>query len=159
LHVAPVKRAAPSRAKQLRWLPGLQLGGSGYAQLVMRYAGFAYLQPEVGFGVMPGAFALNGSAGLVSELRFKSGLAPYLGAAYGFGLAGGSDEEGSRSALTSFGSARLGAALYFGAPGAMQRVGLDGGVWVGRLYDERDGVTESRRLLWPMAGLSWHAEL
>ena len=56
---------------------------------------------------------------------------------------------------TSFLYGRIGVALRFGIE-LRNRVGVDGGLWYGTVQNqEGDNPPDERRLLWPMAGLSY----
>lgn len=152
----PAEELPPRRAAL-----GVQLGGSGFVQLVFRYAFVPrYLHLEVGaLAWGPEAF-LNGSAGLSLELPTPRGFAPYVavgaGAAYVFGSTDDEPCDGlecpqsSTSEALVFGSGRVGLAKYFGR----HRVGVDVGAWLGRV--DEDKATGDTGFLWPMAGLSYH---
>lgn len=145
---------------------GLQIGGSGFLQLVYRYRAAGPLHLELGALGAPHGLA-NMSLGVVVGSPVGTRLFPYAG--LGGALAGVASESGpgcpsSGSCLRSdevlrFFFARFGVGVAFGAE-RRHLVGLEVGAWLGLHTDtERRGFTtvtrRSERFLWPTAGLAY----
>jgi hypothetical protein len=146
-----------------RLLLGGQIGGSGYAEILVQLALTKYLHPELGLMAFGPEFYLNGSGGIVLERPFENGFAPYAALGGAFILTAGPTgpqpcdkpieqcPNGSSSDRRIFGYARAGVAKYF--PGRLDvRLALDAGIWAGTYSERSDGQPErSERFLWPMA--------
>jgi hypothetical protein len=164
---APERDAAGRKVRgRPTQLWGVQLGGSGYAQVSFRWAFVKYLHLELGALLIGPELVANGSAGLVAELPFQNGWAPYIGGGGGGSLLAGpgQQEECGKPkeecpvlhdhASTEFWYARAGLARYFTWVN-QHRIGVDVGFWRGIW---REGPPERHgSFLWPMAGLSYHA--
>jgi hypothetical protein len=58
-----------------------------------------------------------------------------------------------------FGYGRVGIAKYLTSWHPVQRIGIDAGLWVGKLRDSSATRERDERFVWPMAGFSYHVAL
>jgi hypothetical protein len=149
---------------------GLQIGGSGFFQLAyrLRVVGPAHL--ELGAAGLPHS-PFHVTASLLAAIPVSDRWRPYLGFGVGHaGILGRSYPSGCmRDApgclptdtfdYVNYFSARAGVGYAFGA-GRRHSLGIDVGGWYGERGESRtdpdDRTTKSsRRVIWPMAGLSW----
>jgi hypothetical protein len=169
IHGERLTRLGQPDGEPRAWL-GVQLGGSGYVQLVLNYRVAGPLSLEGGgflFGPPP---MLNGSLGFVLDAPLSPAFRPYVGSGGGFGflIAEGrnvpddcdpdlEDCPGfAGDTASTFLYARLGLAVLLGRE-LRDAIRLEGGAWYGILHDDigDDSLTSSRTFLWPMAGFSY----
>ncbi len=138
---------------------GFQIGGTAYLQLIYRLRMFGPLLLDIGgagFVLPPGGAGGNVSGGLVVDVPLVRRWSIYTGAGGGAAFVWAGDGEGTGTTSQAYYYGRIGFAVRLG-PEHLDQIGIDGGAWFGKLYDQDDrveGTSKSeRRFLWPMAGL------
>jgi hypothetical protein len=148
---------------------GVQVGGTGFLQMVYRYrvAGPVHLDTGL-FGAPHGS---NMSAGLVAMFPAGTRWLPYVGLGGGLAGEGGPKQDdscdpamtdcplGKGSTVLRFVYARAGIGLAVD-DARRNMLALDVGVWWGTIvgHDTTAAGVEtktSRRILWPMAGFAY----
>lgn len=151
---------------------GFQLGGSAFAQMVYRLRLVRHSYLEVGGAGAPEG-VLNASLGLMVAHSTGTRFYPYAAAGAGFASAAGrvaqKNAAGDVCGIDTPGCAwtNRGAAFFYVRAGAgvvldtarHVSLGFDLGSWIGETFhgthDGSAGTTySSRRIVWPMAGVS-----
>ncbi len=148
-----------------RFLAGVSVGGTGFFQLIFRVRTFGPLYFEAGGMVLPDM--MNGSVGLLVDTPLTGRLTIYGGGGVAAALLIGRNNdpcyrkndascEGPVEAVDTltFLHGRVG--IGYRLPESHFRLGLDGGVWYGRLVKDRrpNGPDREDTVLLPMAGFS-----
>lgn len=172
--LARLEAKGDQAARKLPML-GVQMGGTGFLQAMVRMRVIGPLYFELGGFLLPigPQLMVNGSTGLVLEVPIAGDLSTYAGAGGGLGFFMGEGVSGCPAvepgpgelstepadctavgmAVLYFGHARLGVGYRI-----IERhlwIGVDGGLWYGQYVElSGDEPAERDRVLWPMGGFA-----